>query len=265
MLRRAFRPLQDVNATIVKETANMKRKNLIALAVAGACAWPVFATAEGTHSMSSSMGHWEVATPSSVDESAPSLAAERSHLGMGHAGAAHMASATFEVITPSSSDESAPWLTAEEQRSHHAPAIVAGVGMPNPQTPWSPNESGPADYAGDMQAYSEHLASVEQAHFAALESRTETLASGATESEIDRLLLGSSELPSEPGEREQVASLTPGLVDSRQLEMSSELSAVPASDAPDAASGEPASFTGQQELDSAGAGAESEAGSGAPL
>jgi hypothetical protein len=243
----------------------MKRKNLVALAVAGACAWPVFATAGGTHSMSSSIGHWEIATPSSVDESAPWLAAERSHFGTGNAGATHMASATFEVITPSASDESAPWLTAEEQRSHHAPAIVAGTGMPNPQTPWSPNESGPADYAGDMQAYSEHLASVEQAHFAALESRTELLASGATESEIDRLLLGSSELPTDPGEREQVASLTPGLVDSRQLEMSSELSAVPASDAPDAAGGESASFAGQQEFDSAGAGAESETGSSASL
>ena len=243
----------------------MKRKNLIALAVAGACAWPVFAAAEGTHSTSSRMGHWEVAAPSSVDESAPWHATERSHLGTAHAGATHTASATFEVITPSSSNESAPWLTAEEQRSHHAPAIVAGVGMANPQTPWSPNESGPADYAGDMQAYSEHVASVEQAHMAALESRTETLASGTSESEIDRLLLGSSDLPVEPGEREQVAAVTPGLFDTRQLEMSGESSALPGPDAPDAAAGVASSFTEQQEFDRADASSDSQSESAASL
>jgi hypothetical protein len=63
---------------------NMKSRTLLALAVAGACAWSTGALAGGTHHsarfdssmhMSSAMST-EVRTPSSVDESAPWLAGE---------------------------------------------------------------------------------------------------------------------------------------------------------------------------------------------
>jgi hypothetical protein len=237
----------------------MKRKNLIALAVAGACAWPLLATASGdTQAMS--MGHWEVAAPSSIDESAPWLAADRSHLGTAYAGSTYTASAPIEVITPSSVDESAPWMTAEMQRQLYAGTIVASAGMPNPHTPWSPNESGANNYAGEMQSYVEHVASVDQAHIAAVESRTETFASGATESEIDRLLLGSSELPAEPGDREQVASVTPGLLDSRQPAMSGELTTEGGVDVPDTGAADASSFSGQQEFDRASAETPTEGG-----
>src|SRR5687767_13174717 len=92
----------------------MKQKNLIAMAVAGACAWPLFASAGGaTHA--TIVGHWEVVTPSSVDERAPYLTGRLSHRG-GPTPQAYVISAWAEVITPSSVDESAPWLTAENRR-----------------------------------------------------------------------------------------------------------------------------------------------------
>lgn len=59
----------------------MKSQTLIALAVAGTCAWSASALAGGMHGAQMKPGmSVEVQTPSSVDESAPWLSGE-SHLG----------------------------------------------------------------------------------------------------------------------------------------------------------------------------------------
>jgi hypothetical protein len=197
----------------------MKQKNLIAAAVAAACAWPLLATAKGP--IDASPGHWEVVTPASVDESAPSLTGRVSHLGTGGASTqTQVAAAPAEVITPASVDESAPSLTVKDnrQRTTH----VRAASLPNPQTPWSPNESGANRYAEDMQFHADQAAAVEQAQIAAAASHTETAAATETSLEVDRLLVGGSDQPGEPGERETLA-VAPALVDSRMPGVTREI------------------------------------------
>lgn len=123
----------------------MNSKTLIAAAVAGACAWPIAAAARIS-------GPADTITTSAAP------------------------TATFsEAITPHSVSESAPWMTAEETRARHTKANYAS--MPNPQSPWSPNESGPANYAEDMRERVQHVASVEQARVAVARIESERLAS----------------------------------------------------------------------------------------
>lgn len=134
----------------------MTRKKLMVLSVAAACAAPMIAQA-----------NWEVVTPSSVDESAPQLTLSRSHLGTPSATAStRTGSAAVETTAAYTAQETT--LSAADLRSRQARARTAS--LPNPQTPWSPNESGSNHYSQDMQAYRQHVASLEQARTVAAAS-----------------------------------------------------------------------------------------------
>jgi hypothetical protein len=114
-------------------------------------------------------GHWEVITPSSVDESAPQLSVSGSHLGTTPASTAmQVQTAPAPVETTAAYTAQETTWSASELRNRQARARRAG--MPNPQTPWSPNESGSNHYAEDMQAHRQHVASLEQARIAAAAS-----------------------------------------------------------------------------------------------
>ena len=135
----------------------MKSRTLIAAAVAGACAWPMFAAAKGATTSGGSLSS-SVSTSSSVDE-----------------GASVTAGPVFvETITPHSVSESAPWMTAEETRARHT--RVQSPSLPNPQTPWSVSESGPNDYAQDMRERAQQVAAVEQQRVAVARIESERLA-----------------------------------------------------------------------------------------
>jgi hypothetical protein len=225
----------------------MRQKNIIAMAVAGACAWPLMAAAAPPSSISP--GHWEVVTPLSVNETASWFTDNRSHLAGWTAPAAGVqtAAAPVEVVTPLSVDESAPWLTAEQKRLTRPTARTTLASLPNPRTPSSPNESGVDRYAEDAADYAAHVAAVEQARIAAATPyAVEPVARGPLDSEIDRLLLGASETPQAPREPESVATITPALVDSRQSAASAELATPEAAGAEPGAAREPdAARTGE--------------------
>jgi hypothetical protein len=107
--------------------------------------------------------NWEVITPSSVDESAPQLTSSRPHLNSTQSQTGPAMAGTTAAY---GAEETA--LSAAELRSAQARARRAG--MANPQTPWSPSESGANNYAQDMQAYRQHVASLEQARTVAAAS-----------------------------------------------------------------------------------------------
>lgn len=146
----------------------MNSKTLIAVAVAGACAWPIAAAAR--------ISAGDAVTTST----APT------------AGFA-------EVITPHSVSESAPWMTVEETRARHTKVNLGS--MPNPQSPWSPNESGPSNYAEEMRERVQHVASVEQTRVAVARIESERLASIERErlANIERERLASSAAASSEG------------------------------------------------------------------
>jgi hypothetical protein len=138
----------------------MTRKKLMVLSVAAACATPMIAQA-----------NWEVITPSSVDESAPQLTVSRSHLGTTPTPATTLTQVQTGPAPAGTgaayrAEESA--LSAADLRSRQARARRAS--LPNPQTPWSPNESGSNHYSQDMHAYRQHVASLEQARTVAAAS-----------------------------------------------------------------------------------------------
>jgi hypothetical protein len=247
----------------------MMKKNAIALAVAGLC------TAGAAQAET---GHWEVMTPSSPNEAAPQLAFSRTHLGGASSIAATRAEAAApvaQVAAPLSVDESAPSRIAQDKRQPRAATRAKVVSLPNPQTPWSPNESGANRYTEDMQAYRQHVASVEQAHIAvaaanaaaeaaavaAAKAEADAVAAAkaeadaaalaaaqppsvdpATTAQLDRLLTDPSNTPPQR-DREAVATANPALVDSRQSATTAlrPENIPPASPAPEAApSGVPA-------------------------
>jgi hypothetical protein len=237
----------------------MMKKNAIALAVAGLC------TAGAAQAET---GHWEVMTPASPNEAAPQLAFSRTHLGGAPSIAATQTeapAAVAQVTTPLSVDESAPSRIAQDKRQPRAATRAKVVSLPNPQTPWSPNESGANRYTEDMQAYRQHVASVEQAHIAvaaanaaaeaaavaaakaeadaaALAAAQPASVDPATTAQLDRLLTNPSNTPPER-DREAVATANPALVDSRQSPTTAlrPENIPPASPAPEAApSGVPA-------------------------
>ena len=105
----------------------MNSRTLIAAAVASACAWPLAAVARDTHST--------------------------------HVSSASPAFSFSPIVTPHSVDESAPWLTAEETRARHTRG-AGYVSLPNPQSPWSPNESGAVNYAEEMRDRAQRVATV---------------------------------------------------------------------------------------------------------
>ena len=113
----------------------MNSRTLIAAAVASACAWPLAAVARDTHST--------------------------------HVSSASPAFSFSPIVTPHSVDESAPWLTAEETRARHTRG-ASYVSLPNPQSPWSPNESGAVNYAEEMRDRAQHVAAVEQTRVAVI-------------------------------------------------------------------------------------------------
>ena len=222
----------------------MIKKKSVALAVAAVCASPLYAVAAA----GTGAGHWEVVTPSSPNESAPHLFFTRSHLGSAPAAVAvqmESPAALAEVITPLSAQESMYGRTADDRRQPRAAARTRTASLPNPRTPWSPNESGTNHYAQEMQAYREHVASVEQTRIAVAAADADAAAAvaaadaaaaaaaanaaaavatvepatvdGATAAQIDRLLASSPGTPA-PTERdrESVAAVNPALVDSRQ-------------------------------------------------
>jgi len=223
----------------------MMKKNAIALAVAGLFASPLTVAAAG---------HWEVMTPSSVSESAPQLLSS-SHLPPAPVSANIVATATDVETAPSTgaTTSAAVEHSAQPARSEGRRQIAAqrkhtartGGGMPNPQTPWSPNESGEPNYAQEMQAYRQQVASVEQARIATAESYAPQPAVAQLEptpvdkeaaAEVDRLLANPSTPPSDR-EPAAVARVSPALVDSR-VPGTSELrveSTTPEQPAPDAA------------------------------
>jgi hypothetical protein len=202
------------------ETKNMMKRNAIALAVAALCGAPLIATAAG---------NWEVMTPSSVSESAPQLLAGP-HLPPAPADAATTVAdastplAYTEAATAPAVEDSGRAVRSAAQRQRIATrSHVARGGMPNPQTPYSPNESGEQRYTQEMQAYQQHLASVEQARIATAESYAPAPAVAQLETapvdkdaaaEVDRLL-ATLAIPPADREREAVATVTPALVDSR--------------------------------------------------
>jgi hypothetical protein len=201
----------------------MMKRNAIALAVAALCGAPLTAAAAG---------HWEVMTPSSVSESAPQLLAGP-HLPAAPADAS-IAVADTEANTPVAYQGAVTARSAEDnihamraanqrQRSATRSHIARAGGMPNPQTPYSPNESGEQRYTDEMQAYKQHLASVEQARIATAESYAPAPAVAQLEpapvdkeaaAEVDRLL-ATVAIPPADREREAVATVAPALVDSR--------------------------------------------------
>lgn len=219
----------------------MIKKKAVALAVAAVCASPLYAVAAA----GTGTGHWEVATPSSPNESAPHLFFTRSHLGSAPAAVAvqmESPAPLAEATTPLSAQESMYGRTAADRRQPRAAARTRAASLPNPQTPWSPNESGTNHYAQEMQAYRQHVASVEQTRIAVAAADADAAAAvaaadaaaaanaaaavatvepatvdGATAAQIDRLLASSPGTPA-PTERdrESVAAVNPALVDSRQ-------------------------------------------------
>jgi hypothetical protein len=201
----------------------MMKRNAIALAVAAMCGAPLAATAAG---------HWEVITPLSVSESAPQLLAGP-HLPAAPAEAsiavvdagANTPVAYQEAAMARSTEDSIHAVKAVTQRQRSATrSHIAGAGgMPNPQTPYSPNESGEQRYTDEVQTYKQHLASVERARIATAESYAPAPAVAQLEpapvdkeaaAEVDRLLATLAIPPADP-ERETVATVTPALVDSR--------------------------------------------------
>jgi hypothetical protein len=116
--------------------------------------------------------------------------------------------------------------------------------MANPQTPYSPNESGEERYTAQIEAYQEHLASVEQARIATAESYAPAPAVAQLEpapvdkeaaAEVDRLLATPTTPPADR-DRESVATVTPALVDSRtspvnELQVEGATTGEPARDA----------------------------------
>jgi hypothetical protein len=211
------------------ENYKMTKKKAIALAVAGLCTSPSFAAAAGI-SQAADLGHWEVITPSSPNEAAPHLTLSRSHLGTPPArvvvtatAEADAPAAYAEVSTPPSADARARSNTVDSRHQRSTRARSAAASMPNPQTPWSPNESGPNNYAADMQKQTQHLASVAEAHRIAAASyepapivaTVETPTSPEAAAAVDRALAATPDAPKE-GDRESVAAINPALVDSRQ-------------------------------------------------
>lgn len=68
-----------------------------------------------------------------------------------------------EVITPYSVNESGPsWPEANQRATRAVSSNTNYVSLPNPQTPMSPNESGPVNYNQEMRERAQHVASVEQ-------------------------------------------------------------------------------------------------------
>ena len=221
----------------------MMKKNAIALAVAAMCGVPFTAAAAG---------HWEVMTPSSVSESAPQLL-PGPHLPPAPA-AANIAAADVEANTATGYTETVTARSVEGggqsvrtvSRQHNTTRsrISRAGGMPNPQTPYSPNESGEERYTEQMDAYQEHLASVEQARIATAESYAPAPAVAQLEptpvdkeaaAEVDRLLATPATPPGDR-DRESVARVNPALVDSRtspanELQVESATTGEPARDA----------------------------------
>ncbi|HEY0336345.1 MAG TPA: hypothetical protein VGC70_03320 [Burkholderiales bacterium] len=150
----------------------MISRTLIAAAVAAACTWPAAATA-ARDAYTADAGHWTVSTPSSVNESAPWKAADRTDSRRAQESAA-TSSGFSEVVTPLSVNESAPWLTAQQTRARNS--RIQSASLPNPETPWSVNESGPARYAEEMRDRARHVASVRQARIDVARIESERLA-----------------------------------------------------------------------------------------
>jgi hypothetical protein len=150
----------------------MISRTLIAAAVAAACTWPAAATA-ARDMYPADAGYWTIATPSSVNESAPWRAADPSpsRSSQQSTSFATTAPAFPEVLTPLSVSESAPWLTAQQSRARNT--RVQSASLPNPQTPWSSNESAPARYTEEMRDQARHVASVQQARVAVARMESE--------------------------------------------------------------------------------------------
>jgi len=161
----------------------MISRTLIAAAVAAACTWPAAATA-APDAYPADSGFWTVNTPSSVDESAPWKAADRtqSRRSQQSTGFAAPASAFSEVVTPLSVNESAPWLTAQQARARNT--RMQSASLPNPETPWSANESAPARYTEDMRDRARHVASVRQARADVARIEIERLANAPESSAV---------------------------------------------------------------------------------
>jgi hypothetical protein len=153
----------------------MISRTLIAAAVAAACTYPAAAVA-ARDAYPAGAGYWTVSTPSSVNESAPWRAADPTPLRSSQQSPSFAAPAPafVEVITPLSVNESAPWLTAQQSRARNT--LVQSASLPNPQTPWSANESAPARYNEEMRDQARHVASVQQRRVVIARMESERLA-----------------------------------------------------------------------------------------
>lgn len=82
-----------------------------------------------------------------------------------------------EVITPFSVSESGPsWPMLDTRARPTLERSATYVSLPNPQTPFSPNESGPVNYAQEMRERAQHVASVAEARTMVARIETERLA-----------------------------------------------------------------------------------------
>jgi hypothetical protein len=105
-------------------------------------------------------------------------------------------------------------MTAEQTRARNTRAQYAS--LPNPQTPWSANESAPARYAEEMRERAQHVASVTQARVVVARIESERLATLERErlESIERERLASSAPPAESGTVVGLAPLETSSVES---------------------------------------------------
>lgn len=113
-------------------------------------------------------GRFEVMTPYSPNESGmadwPGQASSRATMYSSGTAAA-------VIVTPLADNEVGPNELPRQHAERRDGTIARTVALPNPQTPWSPNESGPNAYGEFMRESADHLAAVEQARVAAAESQ----------------------------------------------------------------------------------------------
>lgn len=142
----------------------MKAKTVIGIAVASALSWSYGAMADSRMDRISGSGTFEVMTPFSPNEAGPAeLAPVRTASSM------EVAASEHDLMTPLASREAGPSDIRLQRRGQTFHTARASRSMPNPQTPWSPNEAGLNTFAEDMRDHALHVAEVERAHIAAAE------------------------------------------------------------------------------------------------
>jgi len=148
----------------------MRTKTVVGMAVASALSWSYGAMAAENFGHMGADSTYGVVTPFSPNESGPAdlpHGTRYSSLGAEHASAG--AAVDHEVVTPLADNESGPHDIMLQRRGHSFHAARDMRSMANPQTPWSPSESGVNAYNEDTLGHARQVAEVEQARIAARE------------------------------------------------------------------------------------------------